>query len=502
MINWRQIFNVLGMLLFIEAGILLITMVVAIIYDEDIMPYVYTTVLSVVLGLAGRIIGHGAGKRLGRRDGYIIVSLVWIIFTAIGTIPFIMTDSVPDFASAFFEAMSGFTSTGATIIDKIDILPRGIIFWRSMTQWIGGIGIIFFTLAILPAFGVGEVKLFAAESTGPLHDKIHPRISVAVKWIGSVYLTLTLLCILSLVVCGMSVFDAVNISMTTTATGGFSPHSAFFHDQWNSAAIEYVTTLFMFLSGVNYTLLYYSIFRGHLHRLFHNPELRIYAFIVFLSTIICTLLLTIHNNQGDIELSFRQSIFTVVSIQTTTGFASCDYTIWPQILMPIILFLMFAGACSGSTSGGFKCIRWAILWSVLQGEFRRILHPRIVAGVKVGNDVIPTSIQKTMLAFVTLFVGSLFIGAFVLILCGADHTYILQMTDGHNLLRHDFTEALSVSLSSLSNVGPAMGYYGPAHSWAIISAPGKIVCSMLMLIGRLEIFPILILLTHGFWRKE
>ena len=236
--------------------------------------------------------------------------------------------------------------------------------------------------------------------------------------------------------------------------------------------------------------------------MFHNPELRIYAFIVFLSTIICTLLLTIHNNHGDIELSFRQSIFTVVSIQTTTGFASCDYTIWPQILMPIMLFLMFAGACSGSTSGGFKCIRWAILWSVLQGEFRRILHPRIVAGVKVGNDVIPTSIQKTMLAFVTLFVGSLFIGAFVLILCGADHTYILQMTDGHNLLRHDFTEALSVSLSSLSNVGPAMGYYGPAHSWAIISAPGKIVCSMLMLIGRLEIFPILILLTHGFWRKE
>ena len=490
------------MLLFIEAGMLLITLGVAAFYHEDIMPYVYATIMSVVLGILGRVIGIGAGKRLGRRDGYIIVSLVWIVFTIIGTIPFIITDSVPDFASAFFEAMSGFTSTGATIIDKIDILPRGIIFWRSMTQWIGGIGIIFFTLAILPAFGVGEVKLFAAESTGPLHDKIHPRISVAVKWIGSVYLTLTLLCILSLVVCGMGVYDAVNISMTTTATGGFSPHSAYFHEQWNSAPIEYVTTLFMFLSGVNYTLLYYSIFRGHLHRLLHNPELRVYAVIVLMATIMCTTFLTIHNNQGDLELSFRESIFTVVSIQTTTGFASCDYTTWPQILMPIILFLMFAGACSGSTSGGFKCIRWAILWSVLRGEFRRILHPRIVAGVKVGNEVIPTSIQKTMLAFVTLFVGSLFIGAFILILCGVDKTYLAQMTDGHELLRHDFTEALSVSLSSLSNVGPAMGYYGPAHSWAIISPLAKIVCSLLMLIGRLEIFPILILLTHGFWRKE
>ena len=486
------------MLLFIEAGMLLITLGVAAFYHEDIMPYVYATIMSIALGILGRIVGIGAGKRLGRRDGYIIVSLVWIIFTIIGTIPFITTDSVPDYASAFFEAMSGFTSTGATIIDKIDILPRGIIFWRSMTQWIGGIGIIFFTLAILPAFGVGEVKLFAAESTGPLHDKIHPRISVAVKWIGSVYLTLTLLCILSLVACGMSVFDAVNISMTTTATGGFSPHSAFFHEQWNSAPIEYVTTLFMFLSGVNYTLLYYSIFRGHLRRLFHNPELRVYALIV----LTCTIFLTIHNNQGDLELSFRQSVFTVVSLQTTTGFASCDYTIWPQILMPIILFLMFAGACSGSTSGGFKCIRWAILWSVLRGEFRRILHPRIVAGVKVGNDVIPTSIQKTMLAFVTLFVGSLFIGAFILILCGVDQTYMAQMTDGHELLRHDFTEALSLSLSSLSNVGPAMGYYGPAHSWAIISPLAKMVCSLLMLIGRLEIFPILILFTHSFWRKD
>lgn len=502
MINWRQIFKVLGMLLFIEAGQLLITMCVAWFYHESVWPYVWTIIVSVVLGMLGSIIGINAGKKIGRRDGYIIVSLVWIVFTLIGTIPFLLTKSVPDFASAFFEAMSGFTSTGSTIIDNIDVLPRGIIFWRSMTQWIGGIGIIFFTLAILPAFGVGEVKLFAAESTGPLHDKIHPRISVAVKWIGSVYLTLTLTCILSLVVCGMSVFDAINISMTTTATGGFSPHSAFFHDQWNSPAIEYVTTLFMFLSGVNYTLLYYCLFRASFRRLLKNAELRVYVIIVVLSTFACTLFLTLHNNQGDIELSFREALFTVISLQTTTGFASCDYTVWPQILMPILLFLMFAGASSGSTSGGFKCIRWAILWNMLRGEFRRILHPRIVASVKLQGEVIPTSIQKTLLAFITLFVGSMFIGAFILILCGVDANYLEQMPDGTQLLRHDFTEALSLSLSSLSNVGPAMGFYGPAHSWAVISPLAKIVCSFLMLIGRLEIFPILILLTHGFWRKE
>ena len=297
------------------------------------------------------------------------------MFSLIGMIPFILTDCVPDVASAFFETMSGFTSTGATIFDNIDILPKGILFWRSVTQWIGGIGIIFFTLAILPAFGVGEVKLFAAETTGPLHEKIHPRISVAVKWIGSVYLLLTILCIASLLICGMSAFDAVNIAMTTTGTGGFSPHSAFFHDQWNSKSIEYVTTVFMFLSGVNYTLLYYTVLKGRIRKFFQNPELRMYLAIVALTTAVCTVSLMIQDNQGDLELSFRQAIFTTVSIQTTTGFASYDYTLWPQVLMPVLMFLMFAGACSGSTSGGFKCIRWAILWEGLHDEFKRILHP-------------------------------------------------------------------------------------------------------------------------------
>jgi len=501
MINWRQIFKVLGMLLFIEAGLLLITMGVAMIYKEDVMPYVWTLVITLVLGVAGRGFGWNAGKNMGRRDGYLIVSLVWLVFSLIGMIPFILTHSVPDVASAFFETMSGFTSTGATILDNIDVLPKGILFWRSVTQWIGGIGIIFFTLAILPAFGVGEVKLFAAETTGPLHEKIHPRISVAVKWIGSVYLLLTVLCIASLFICGMNFFDAVNIAMTTTGTGGFSPHSAFFHDQWNSKSIEYVTTIFMFLSGVNYTLLYYTVLKGRIRKFFQNPELRMYLAIVGITTAVCTISLMIHNNQGDLELSFRQAVFTTVSIQTTTGFASCDYTLWPQALMPVLMFLMFAGACSGSTSGGFKCIRWAILWEGLHNEFKRILHPRVVAPVKLAGEVIPTSIQKTLLAFVTLFVGSLFLGAFILVLCGVDDNYI-SIYDFTVVLRQDFTEAFSLSLSSLSNVGPALGYYGPAHSWAVISPTAKVVCAILMLIGRLEIFPILIIFTKGFWRKD
>jgi trk system potassium uptake protein TrkH len=299
----------------------------------------------------------------------------------------------------------------------------------------------------------------------------------------------------------MEFFDAVNIAMTTTGTGGFSPHAAFFHDQWHSPAIEYVTTIFMLLSGMNYTLLFYTILKGRFRKLFQNPELRVYMFIVFITTAACTVFIMIHNNNGDLELSFREAIFTTVSIQTTTGFASCDYTLWPQMLMPVLLFLMFAGACSGSTSGGFKCIRWAILWEGLHNEFRKILHPRVVAPVKLNNEVIPTSVQKTLLAFCVLFVGSLFLGAFILILCGVDTNYIATH-DQTIVLRQDFTEAFSLSLSSLSNVGPAMDYYVPAHSWAVISPLAKIVCAFLMLIGRLEIFPILILFTKGFWKKE
>lgn len=489
MINWRQVFKLIGILLFIEAGQLLLTMLVALFYHEDAMPYIWTILISLVLGGSGVVAGANAGKSMSRRDGYLVVSLVWLVFTLIGMVPFLLTDCVQDAASAFFETMSGFTSTGATIVDGIDNLPRGIIFWRSMTQWIGGIGIIFFTIAILPAFGVGEVKLFAAEATGPFHDKVHPRLSVAVRWIGTVYLGLTLLCIISLAACGMGLFDAVNISMTTTATGGFSPHAKFFSDQFHSPAIEYVTTLFMFLSGVNYTLIYYTILKGRIRKFFHNPELSTYLIIVITATLACTLFLTFSDYPDDVERAFRESIFTVVSIQTTTGFANCDYTLWPQVLMPILLFLMFAGACSGSTSGGFKCIRWAILWEVLSNEFTRILHPRAVVPAKIYGEVIPNSVQKTLLAFCTLFVGTLFLGTFILILCDVSR-------------QTQYTEAFSLALSSISNVGPGMDYYGPAHSWSCICPLAKIVCGLLMLVGRLEIFPIFILFTANFWKKD
>lgn len=494
MINWRLISRIMGSLFFIEAGLILLCLIVALIYSEDFWPYVIPAAGSVLFGILCTFLGRNAGTNMGRKDGYIVVSMVWILFSLIGMCPFLIDGCIPDVASAFFETMSGFTSTGATILDDVDSVPKGLLFWRSVTQWVGGIGIVFFTIAILPAFGVGEVKLFAAESTGPLHDKVHPRISVAVKWIGSVYVMLTLLCTVALLLCRMGIFDAVNYAMCCIATGGYGTHSALLRDQFNSPALEYVITFFMFVAGINYTLIYYTILKGKFRQFFHDAEARAYLIIVLIATFICTFTLVGSTPEHGLELSFRESIFTVVSLQTTTGFASCDYTLWPVQLMPVLLFVMFAGACSGSTTGGFKCVRLSIIYRVLRNEFTHILHPRAIIPVRLNGVVVNTSVVQTLIGFITLFVASLFGGAFVLAIFGVDPN------DVHP--NFNFYEAFGLAMSSLSNVGPGMEYYGPAHSWMILSAPAKYVCSFLMLIGRLEIFPIMLLFSSAFWKKN
>lgn len=483
----------MGFLLFIEAGLMMLCQGVCWIYDEGVRAFSPAIILALLLGVICVLLGRRAGKKMGRKDGYIIVSLVWVLFTLIGMIPFVLDGHVPDVASAFFETMSGFTSTGATIIDDLDAMPKGLLFWRSVTQWIGGIGIVFFTIAILPAFGVGEVQLFAAESTGPLRNKVHPRISVAAKWIGGVYVMLTILCVISLLLCGMSPFDAINYSCCTTATGGYGTHSALLDDYYHSPAIEYVLIFFMFISGVNYTLIYYTILKGKVKKFFSDAELKAYLIIVLGASLVCAVVLAYNGSMYDVEASIRHSLFTVISLQTTTGLATVDYTLWPVQLMPVLLFVMFVGASSGSTSGGFKCVRLSIIYRVLKNEFTHILHPRAVTPVRMNGNIVSTKVVQTLMGFVALFVCSLFLGAFVLAISGVDPN---EVHPGF-----DYYEAFGIAMSSLSNVGPGMGYYGPVHSWAILSPLAKYVCSFLMLIGRLEIFPIIILFTHGFWKK-
>ena len=486
MINWKVIFKMSGLLLGVEILLLIASLVSALIYHEDVMPFVWCILVCAVVGGGGLIYGRGSGQNVGRKDSYLIVSAIWVLFSILGMIPYLVANTFNDVAGAFFETMSGFTSTGATALPNIDEQPRSILFWRSLTQWIGGIGIIFFTVAFLPAVGQSDVKIFAAESTGPIHNKIQPRISVTARWIASIYIMLTLSCTLLLYLLGMTFFDAVNFSLTTTATGGFAPHTAMLHELYDSPAIEYVITFFMFASGTNFTLLYWAFFKRQFSKIFRDHEFRCYMAICFGAIIIVTTIMYLHpHTPFNLELSFREAAFTVVSLQTTTGFASCDYMLWPSMAHPVLLIVMLAGSCSGSTTGGMKCIRLSMINRILRNECIHILHPRAVLPLKINGTVIPQSVRQTLLAFLSLFGVFCVTGTLALSFCGLT-----------------LEEAMSIAISTLSNVGPALGRFGPSQCWDILSPMAKYVCSFLMLIGRLEIFPIVIIFTRGFWAKN
>lgn len=484
MINTKMVARIMSSLFFIETGFLLLCSFVAIYYNEpDIPAFLASTAITAVAGIIISLFGKNAEKKLNRRDGYVVVSFAWIFFSLFGMLPFYISGYIPSITDAFFETMSGFTTTGASILDNIESLPHGLLFWRSMTQWIGGLGIIFFTIAVLPIFGMGGVQLFAAEATGPTHDKVHPRIGITAKWIWSIYLGLTLSEVFLLLLGGMNMFDSICHSLTTAATGGYSTKqdsvAAF-----NSPYIEYVITLFMFLGGINFTLLYLLFLKGNFKRLFHDTEFHWYMGTVGFFTIFITVTLVLTSSTG-LEESFRKAIFQVVSIQTTTGFISSDYMTWHPVLWVLICIIMYFGACAGSTTGGMKCIRIAIMSRVAKNEFKHIIHPNAVLPVRINRQVISSTTKSAVLAFTFLYIAIVFIGWIVLMIFGVG-----------------FEEAYSVVISSLGNVGPGIGKCGPSHSWSGLPDAAKWVSALLMLVGRLELFTVLLLFTPGFWKKH
>ena len=482
MINSKLIYKILGQLLFIEAFLLFVSLLVAFYYQQDdIFAFIVATLTTIGGGLVLKWRGHGADNSMSRRDAYLVVTLSWIVFSFFGTLPFMVSGYINNFTDAYFETMSGFTTTGATILDDVERLPHALLFWRSLSQWIGGLGIVFFTIAILPSLVGGSVKVFAAEATGPVRTKMHPRLSTNAKWICSIYLVLTVACILSYYAAGMEWFDSVNYSMSTTATGGFAPHNDSV-EHYHSAAVEYVSLLFQFLSGINFTLLYIVIFKRQLRQLVQNSEFRLYLFVVSFSAIVIMAIL-IYNNGYGIERAFRCALFQVVSFITTTGLFNDDAGAWPHITWVILGICMFLGACAGSTSGGFKCIRGSMVLKAMQNEFRQILHPSAVLPIKVNGQNVPSSKVATLLAFFALYVVMCLISATIMIAAGIDNT-----------------NAITIALSCMSNVGPTLGTeIGPVMSWAGLPDGIKWICSFLMLVGRLEIMSVMVLFTRGFW---
>ncbi len=484
MINKKIILRILGILLYLEGLLLLLCSGFGFYYGEDDRnAFILSAVISAIVGGFFSFYGRDNDKRFNRRDGYIIVTVSWVLFSLIGMLPYLLSGYIPSVTDAFFETMSGFTTTGASILDNIESLPHGLLFWRSMTQWIGGLGIVFFTIAVLPAFGSGGVQLFAAEATGPKHDKVHPRIDVTAKWIWSIYLGLTIAECLLLASAGMGWFDSVCHSLTTTATGGYSTRQASIA-AYQSPQIEYIILLFMFLSGINFTLLFFTFFKARFKKLTGDTEFRWYVTIAASFTLIIASVL-IFTRHAPVEESFRQALFQVVSILTTTGFATTDYMLWPPFLWFLILLLMYFGACSGSTSGSIKCIRIAMLMKVAHNELQRILHPNAVIPLRISGNVITSKMKITLLAFFVIYIVTIFLGWGIFLAMGID-----------------FMEAYSLVVSSVSNIGPALGHYGPAYSWAALPDAAKWLSTFLMLAGRLELFSVLLFFTPGFWKKR
>ncbi len=484
MIHLNTIFRIIGSLLLLLAGIFYLFGIASpFLAGNDFFSFLASALATTFVGLWCCIIGKGSKGEFSRRDSYITITACWIAFALFGCLPYWLGGHIPNFTDAFFESMSGFTTTGASILDNIESQPHALLLWRSLTQWLGGLGIVFFTVAILPIFGIDKVQLFAAESTGVSRRKVHSRVTVGSRWIFGIYMLLTTACTISLKICGMGWFDAINHGLTTIATSGFSTRQASI-GAFDSAQIEYVITLFMFLSGINYTLLFLLFFKGKLRELYLNTEFRVYLFTVLAFTCAITLGLLA---QGDIEAekALRVSIFQVVSLQTTTGFATADYMQWPPYLWMLLSFVMFFGACSGSSTGAMKCGRVAILAKSIRGEFRRILHPNAVIPVRMDGNPIGQDTRATVLTFTCLYFLLIFIGWFIFMIMGLD-----------------FVEGYSISVSCVGNIGPALGTLGPAYTWSALPASAKWFSTLLMLIGRLELFTILLMFTSSFWKKS
>jgi trk system potassium uptake protein TrkH len=483
-INFKIIGSLLGILLIINGVFMLLCLPVSLFYREGgVFPLIISGLTSAGIGaLLWWFTRKRTSNNLSKRDGYLIVTIGWLGVSLLGTLPYIFSGAIPNFTNAFFETISGYTTTGASILNDIESLPKGILFWRSLTQWMGGMGIIVLAVAILPLLGIGGMQLFVAESPGLRPDKLQPRITGTAKRLWFIYVGLTCVEFVLLLFGGMSVFDALNHSLTTMATGGFSTKQASIV-HFDSPYIQYVLIVFMFIAGTNFTLTYFG-FKGNFRKVWANEEFRVYLIGVLSIGIIVSVGL-FFSTDANYERSFRDALFQVVSIITTTGFVSADYTSWTHALGILIFMLMFLGASAGSTAGGVKIVRHVLLLKNGILELKRQLHPAAIIPVRLNNKAVSQEITSNVLGFIMIYLTIYVISTIVMGLIGVD-----------------FLTALGSVATSLGNIGPGFGTVGPMHNFAHIPLTGKWFLSFLMLLGRLELFTVLILITPYFWKKN
>lgn len=482
MLNFRIIIRTLGFLLLGESLFLLLSLVIALIYKEgDSAAFIKSAGITLATGAIFVLTTFKAEKKIGRREGYIIVSIVWVFFSVFGSLPYMFSNAIPAFHDAFFETISGFTTTGSSILNNIEELPHGILFWRSLTQWLGGMGIVVLSLAVLPAFGIGGMSLFSAESPGITPDKLNPKIKDTARILWNVYVIFTVIETILLMFGGMNLFDSVCHSFTTMATGGYSTKQASIA-YWNSPYIQYVITFFMILAGTNFSLSFYA-FTGAPKKMFKNEEFKFYIIFILIFTAIITVGLLLTSQLG-LEESFRTSIFQVVSIVTTTGYATADYLLWAPFLMGMIFLMFFIGGSTGSTGGGIKVMRIVLLIKNSYYELRRLVHPNAIIPVRFNKKSVNPQIITNVLAFFFFYITTFFICSLIFM-----------------LFADTFETSMGAVATSLGNIGPGFGTVGPAANFAHIAPAGKWFLSFLMLLGRLELFTIIVLFSPAFWKR-
>lgn len=422
-------------------------------------------------------------RELRLRDGFLVVALFWVVLGLAGAVPLILSDN-PDISltHAVFEAVAGFTTTGATALVGLDSMPMSVLYYRHQIQWLGGIGMVVLAVALLPMLGIGGMQLLKAETPGQIKDaRLTPRITETAKALWVVYVLITAACATSYWLAGMTPFDAIGHSFSTVSTGGFSSHDANLA-YFNSPSIEFIAILFMFLGGINFSLHFLAWRRFSLSDYFRDAEFRVYVCILLIGTVLCAGTLIANNTFNDQGFAIRSSLLHVVSMMSSTGFVATDFTVWPGAIPVALILMTFAGGCAGSAAGGMKVIRWILMWKQGTREINRLVHPSAVFPVKIGGRAVPWRILDAVWGFFAIYVVCFAVLMVLLIATGED-----QIT------------AFSAIATCMNNTGPGLGKV--ASTFSTISTPGKWICVLAMLLGRLEVYPLIVLLTPTFWRR-
>jgi trk system potassium uptake protein TrkH len=481
-LNYRALLKIAGVLLAVIGTALLLPALVAVLYDEgeSLRAFLWVAIPSIAAGGALAVLVPVRSRTFRIREGYLIVAASWFLASFIGALPFYISGSIPNIFDAFFETSSGFTTTGASILPDIEALPNSMLFWRSFTHWIGGMGILVLAVALLPALGIGGQVLAKAESPGPTLSKLTPKISDTAKMFYLLYLALTVFETLLLMMGGMSLLDALIHTFGSVGTGGFSNYNVgVIH--FNSAYLEGVITLFMFLSGVSYYL-YFLSFRRGFGSFPKDGEFKVYFFVTAGCTLLVSVALYAYGTVDTPFEAFRHGVFQTVSIITTTGFASADFVTWPIFCQMLLFLLFFVGGCSSSTAGGIKPIRILVLGKLLKRTVGMKLHPNVVAPLKLDNHILPVEVPSGIAAYTFLYL-LLFMGGGILL----------------TLEGYDLMTCFSAAGSCLGNIGPGFGQIGPLSNYSLFSDAGTFLLSFLMIVGRLELFTVIILFTRKFW---